>query len=212
MTDCERIETLASRKESGLPWHSPPSQNSGDGTYLITASCFEHHPVVGHSRERMESFATSLLGALDGHDSCRRIHAWVLLPNHYHVLCDTSDVTAMKGALGLIHGRSSCEWNREENKAGRKVWFRSLETKIKNDRHFGATVNYVHRNPIKHRCVSSLNDWRWSSFSYWMEEVGRDSLVRLWKEFPIDRFGGKWDNDDLSAAGKELLAGPTAKA
>jgi len=205
MTENERLKTLSERKWSGRPWHSPPYRNSGGGTYLFTAACFEHRPVIGDSRERMENFVRTLLRTLGEGCSVRQIHAWVVLPNHYHLLGDIPDVMAVKKQLGEVHGRTSHEWNRQESLIGRKVWFRALETKIKNDRHFWATVNYIHQNPIKHRCVSSLQDWPWSSFPDWMEERGRDSLEKLWNNFPTDQYGERWDDEDLSIVARNLL-------
>ena len=205
MTAIERIETLAKRKESGLPWHGPPFRDSGESTYLITAACFEHRSVIGHSKERIEGFVSALLECLHNASPFRTLHSWVVLPNHYHLLCDITDVAAAKKTLGVLHGRTAFEWNREDNSTGRKVWFRALETKIKNERHYWSTVNYIHRNPLKHQCVSDLNEWPWSSFSDWMEGIGRDSLAALWRDFPTDRYGEKWDEGDLSIEGKSLL-------
>ncbi len=205
MTAEEKIETLTKRKESGRPWHGPPFRDSGESTYLITSACFEHRSVIGYSRERIGDFARNLLTSLSDACPSRNVHSWVVLPNHYHVLCDISNVAAAKRTLGGLHGRTSFEWNRQEDCPGRKVWFRALETKIKNERHYWSTVNYIHRNPLKHQCVSDLKEWPWSSFAEWMEGMGRESLAALWKAYPTERFGERWDEGDLSIEGKSLL-------
>ena len=34
------------------------------GVYLLTAACYEHSPIIGHSSERMSAFSSSLLKRL----------------------------------------------------------------------------------------------------------------------------------------------------
>ena len=62
-------------------------------------------------------------------------------------------------ALGQMHGRTSFEWNGEENTRGRQVWFNAVETAMKSERHFWATLNYIHHNPVKHGYVKRAIDW-----------------------------------------------------
>jgi REP element-mobilizing transposase RayT len=78
-----REEVLARRKLWHRPWHGPP-HFSGQQTdqYLITVTCYEHVPILGLSDERMDDFVLLVHQAFE--DAEATIHAWVLLPNHYH--------------------------------------------------------------------------------------------------------------------------------
>src|SRR5262245_12281069 len=89
MTPEEREEALRFRQHERLPWHGPPHYENADGLYLLTAACFEHAPVIGVSAARMTEFEAELLGTVGAHAS--RIFAWVVLPNHYHVLARVPD-------------------------------------------------------------------------------------------------------------------------
>lgn len=96
MTDEQRAAVLEQRREAHEPWHSPPHYESESTTYyMITAACFEHRHVIGHSPERMLAFEKELVEVLTSQS--RTLFAWNLLPNHYHSLVDN----------GVDQGRAS---------------------------------------------------------------------------------------------------------
>ena len=49
------------------------------------------------------------------------IHAWCVLPNHYHALVFTRKLPDLLSAVGLLHGRTAFHWNGEDDARGRKV-------------------------------------------------------------------------------------------
>src|SRR3954464_3381230 len=103
------------------------------------------------------------------HEHTMRVVSWVVLPNHYHALISTREVLALLKAVGRLHGRTSFDWNAEENTRGRHVWHNAAETVIKSTGHFNATINYVHHNPVKHRYVKKWTDWPWSSAADYLD-------------------------------------------
>ena len=106
LTEQQRAAVLRQRREERKPWHSPPHYQSDSTTYyLITAACFEHKHIIGHSPERMTAFETDLVDVLKGNSST--LFAWNLLPNHYHALIDAPCVKTLLRELGRLHGRSS---------------------------------------------------------------------------------------------------------
>jgi len=146
LNEKQRAELLSWRKERGYPWHSPPhSPNFGRLRFLVSAACYEHRHHIGRSPERMDFFSRDLLGLLRIHAS--QTFAWCVLPNHYHILVDAPDIKLLLHELGLFHGRTSYLWNGEEKTRGRKVFFRAVDRAMRSDRHYWATINYVHHNP-----------------------------------------------------------------
>src|SRR5215475_7935649 len=89
------------------------------------------------------------------------LYAWCILPNHYHLLLRTDRLTEFRKQLGKFHGRTSFKWNVEDSKRGRKVWRNCLDRGIKSHRHFWATMNYIHNNPVHHGYVKRWQDWPW---------------------------------------------------
>ncbi|MDX2110303.1 MAG: hypothetical protein SFY80_08700 [Verrucomicrobiota bacterium] len=191
LTPEARARMLEQRVRNQVPWRVPPLWECGHRHYLLTAACYEHLPIIGVTEERMNAFEDAILESLEPVVS--QIVAWVLLPNHYHVLVSGDDVQRMRKTLGLLHGRTSRQWNLEDTRPARRVFHGSAETYMKSDRHLSATLNYIHHNPVKHRYVEKWTDWKWSSATAFLEEHGRETTAHLWKEYPIDDYGNDWD-------------------
>lgn len=188
----QRGELLEHRKTNRLPWHSPPRRTS-DRTkrYLFTAACYEHKPYIGVSMKRLDAFSEALADvAVSKADS---LVAWVVLPNHYHFLAVASDALDVLSALGKLHGRTSFKWNAEDSTRGRKVWCGATETAMKSERHFWATVNCIHHNPVKHGYVEKWQDWPFGSAAQHLDSVGPDEARRNWVEYPVNEYGKDWD-------------------
>ena len=192
MTDDDRNQVLALRKARNLPWHSPPHLDFKVAKqYLISSSCYEHVPVIGKDPERMTEWEAEILKICE--KICSRIYAWCILPNHYHVLIRTEHIKELLSAIGQFHGRSSFEWNRADDRRGRKVWYNCFEKPMKSERHFWASLNYVHHNPVHHGYVKRWSDWPWSSARQYLEKVGLKEAKRIWLKYPILDYGKKWD-------------------
>ena len=120
LTPEERDDLLTWRKQSRHPWHRPPHPRDMGGCFHLTAACFEHAPHIGTSVKRMEQFSDDLLQTLAERKAL--VHAWCVLPNHYHLLVTVKELFPCLHSLGRLHGRSSHAWNGEDAQRGRKVW------------------------------------------------------------------------------------------
>jgi putative transposase len=158
--------------------------------FHITASCFEHRKVIGKTEKRLEEFESELLDLLN--KTTEEVFAWAVLPNHYHVLIKSYDIKHIIKAMGKLHGRKSYKWNGEDNSRGRQVWHNMLEHGIKSERHFWATMNYIHNNPVKHGYAEKWEDWKFSSANKYLDELGKENAVKVWKEYDISKMGD-WD-------------------
>jgi putative transposase len=153
MTPQEQAALLALRRANGHPWHAPPHFAEGRHMYLVSAACYEHRALIGSAERRSELEAALIhaAAALEG----VQVDAWVVLPNHYHVLVEC-DFNMFRGWIGRLHNRKATQWNREDGTPGRKVWYRFLDRAIRSERHYYASLNYVHANPVKHGWVSRM--------------------------------------------------------
>jgi putative transposase len=195
MNEAERREALALRKALSLPWHGPPHPYGGAGAFHLSAACYEHAPFIGVSPARMAECERKLLETVQG--CCESVHAWCVLPNHYHVLVQTPNLKVVTGALGRFHGRTSFRWNGEDSARGRHVWHRCSDRRIRSERHFWAVMNYVHHNPVHHCYVERWERWPFSSARRFLDEVGREEAARIWKAYPLLDFGKGWDDAAL---------------
>ncbi len=191
MTWQQRAKALVRRQKQHAPMHSPAHLDLGAATYHLSAACYEHAPILGTPSDRMEAFTAALLQTL--HAVVHDIHAWCVLPNHYHLLVTAPDLAGIRAALRLLHGRVAHQWNGDDGTRGRKVWFNWTERFIRSERHFWATMNYIHHNPVHHGYVRRWQEWPFSSAAAFLETVGRDEAERIWQFYPIWDYGQKWD-------------------
>lgn len=186
----EQQEVLRDRKQRHLPWHTPPHFGEGEDLYLLTAACFDHSPIM-ESESRRDSFAQELISGLGG-ESWADVRAWVVLPNHYHVLARV-DLPFYRRWIGRLHNSTSTRWNGEDKTRGRRVWYRFADRRVRGERHYYASINYVHANPVRHGWVRNAAAWRWSSLPAYMATYGRDVLAEWWKAYPVAGYGKGWD-------------------
>jgi len=143
----------------------------------------------------MDAFTHDLLAVFAAYAS--QTFAWCVLPNHYHALVEVSGILGLLHELGRLHGKTSYSWNSEENARGRKVFFRAVERAMRSERHFWATLNYVHHNPVHHRYVTRWTDWHWSSASEFLAQTGSELAKRIWHDYPVGDYGKGWDNPEM---------------
>lgn len=196
LTSKEHRELMKFRKERSFPWHSPPHfSDSSTSRFHVTAACFEHRPHIGHTPQRLDEFTNHLVELIES--SAHQMFAWCVLPNHYHVLVETSHLKGLLKSIGRLHGRMSYMWNGEDQTRGRTVFFRSADRAMRSDRHFWATLNYVHHNPVHHGYVEHWTDWPWSSAREFLANTDRTEAKRIWNEFPVLDYGNGWDDPEL---------------
>jgi len=186
-----RKELVQQRIARGYPPHSPPHPIRDQPCYLLTATCYEHAchmaPPVRRRQVLDMLFEQFILQGIE-------IPAWVILPNHYHLLVHVTDFDALSGIFRMVHGPTSRQWNLEDNALGRKVWYRFSDRAIRSERHYYATVNYIHNNPVKHGWVESPTDWKESSIHWYLENEGEEWVRNLWEQYPVRDYGRGWDD------------------
>jgi putative transposase len=75
--------------------------------------------------------------------------------------------------------------------------FRATERAIRSDRHFWATLNYIHDNPVRHGYAATWMEWPWSSIREYLQENDPTEVPRIWEEYPILDYGKGWDDPSL---------------
>jgi len=101
-----------------------------------------------------------------------RVHAWVLMGNHFHLLLETPEpnlVAGMKWMLGVY----SQGWNRRRGRKGHVFQGRYKAVVVNGEErdgsYFKIVADYIHLNPVRSGWVGGetgkrLKSWRWSSF------------------------------------------------
>jgi putative transposase len=193
----EKAILVAERLEKGYPPHSPPHPIQDREYYLLTAACYEHQNHL-HSPLRRQYLLDLIFDLFINNNI--EIRAWVILPNHYHLLVHLDDFKVLGSLFQRIHGNTSRTWNLEDKVTKRKVWYSWSDRAIRSERHYYTTINYIHYNPIKHDYTTSGYEWEDSSVHWYLAEYGKQWLRDSWLEYPIKDYGKEWDNFDICSS------------
>ena len=188
----EREEIVALRKRRGYPLHAPPHPFREAGSYLITAANYEHALIMA-APERRDDFQEILINRFK--DVCAEVIAWVILPNHYHILINVESLELVSNVLRQVHGVTSRDWNLQDGLTRkRRVWYHYVDRAIRNETHLHQALNYIHYNPVKHGLVDDVYEWPWSSLFMYIEERGKAWPSDIWnRHAPPTDFGKGWD-------------------
>ena len=190
LTAEQRRELVEERLSRGYPPHSPPHPLRDHLLYMLTASCYRHACHM-ESRARRDQLLDELFEVFITRGT--EIRAWVVLPNHYHLLAHVNDFDALGNCFRLVHARMSLHWNTADAAPGRKVWYRFTDRAIRSEAHYHTTLNYIHYNPVKHGWTQSPYDWTHSSVHWYLQHFGREWLRDLWTRHPVRNYGRGWD-------------------
>lgn len=168
--------------------HRPPHMLKTDSWYHVTAStCHKARLFEGYERKNLlcdilqsktEKFSVTL-------------RAWVLLDNHYHLLCRFAEANVMPRFIGELHGASAHGLNRLDGVSRRSVWQNYWDRCIRSEQELWAGFNYIHQNPVKHGYVSQMHEWDFSSYQFWLEKQGEEWMVNGLAQYPIVDFIGE---------------------
>ena len=135
-----------------------------------------------------------------------RVHAWVMMGNHYHLLLETPQanlVTGMKWFMGVF----SQGWNSRRKRRGHVFQGRYKAVVVNGEgsgEYFRIVADYIHLNPVRSGWVGGtsgkkLKEWRWSSFPQYGRQKKAAWLI-------TDRVLGAYDLD-LSGRGRRSYCG-----
>src|SRR5690606_24537009 len=93
------------------------------------------------------------------------LHAWVVMPNHVHLVVTVYNNNSIAEIVSNIKSFSAKQSNFILNRNG-KFWARDyFDRYIRDQNHFYQTINYIHNNPVKAGLCNEEYDWKYSSAS-----------------------------------------------
>jgi REP-associated tyrosine transposase len=130
------------------------------GTFFVTSRTWQSRQLFVNE-EIWEMFLGSLLRYRDqGHYA---LHAFVLMPEHFHALITPAENVALERAVQLIKGGSAHTIGKAQNMAF-PVWQRGFsDHRIRNFDDYRAHVDYIEQNPVKRGLVTMPSEYRWCS-------------------------------------------------
>ena len=108
--------------------------------------------------------------------SCK-VYAWVIMPNHAHIVLKPFEGRSLSDIIKRIKGVSARKINELRGTNG-KVWQPDyFDRFIRDGKHFAKTIAYVNANPVKAGLCSAPEEWTFGSAS--AASGGADKSVRV---------------------------------
>jgi putative transposase len=130
---------------------------------------------------------------------CLEIHAYVLMPNHYHLLIRAKQAHLSRGLQWL--GVSYAVWfNRRHKRSGHLFQGRFKSFLVQDEKYFAALCLYIHGNPLRAGLVQNLSEYRWSSYRGYVNRDEEEAWVK--KELVLSLYGGnpkKFERDQRAS-------------
>lgn len=115
-----------------------------------------------------------------------RLHAFVLMPNHVHLLIEPKDEP-----LDLIFRRLGTRYavwyNKKHRRVGHLFQDRFRSENVETDLYFMTVLRYILQNPIKAGLESIPGTYRWSSYPAYKKGTGAITDT----EYATEVFGGR---------------------
>lgn len=201
----------------------PPHIYAQNATYFLTASVVKHQRLLDTAARR-DLWRDVLKAAVQ--DYHVQLYAWVILPDHYHLLLQTGDDAPLHTFVSRLHGASAIALNKADGAPGRKVWYQYWDRFPRNDRDFWAYFNYIHLNPVKHGYVritqgvlqvegqaqsiapghasilhACLARYPHSSYAHYVREYGTEFFDEIWARYAIPNY---FERDDFAKSPQQV--------
>ena len=100
-----------------------------------------------------------------------RLFAWVVMPNHVHLLMTPCQGRTLSRILQSLKGYTANEVNKILGRTGQLWQPESFDRYIRDGDHFKSVVEYIENNPVKARLCKFREEWPFSSA--WFRARGR---------------------------------------
>lgn len=171
----ELVQSITFRLADALPAHIVASLNQDKQklTSFEKRQRIEDFMNAGHGEcflrdPRIGQLVENALKYFDGERY--RLLAWVIMPNHVHVLIETIYGFPLHKIMLSWKSFTAHKANEILGRSG-QFWFKDyFDRYIRDERHFQNVVRYIHENPVKAGLISNAVDWPFSSARLWEHE------------------------------------------
>jgi len=130
------------------------------------------------------------------------VHAFVLMPNHYHLVLETPKGNLVAG-MRWFQSTYTIRFNARHRLSGHLYQgrYKALLVDAESGGYLGTVANYVHLNPVRARLVDAeaLPEYPWSSVRWYMSPRQRPA----W--FSVDRVLGAIGLTDQASARRRYI-------
>jgi len=137
-----------------------PHRTSLGSTYFVSSATWERRELF-RVPKAAEILVQRILGCRE--KGVYRLHEFVVMPDHFHLLLTPGETTTLEKAVQLIKGGSSHELHAQlGNKM--QIWQIGFhDWTIRDSEDYWAKVRYIQMNPVQDRSVEHPEDWPFGS-------------------------------------------------
>jgi len=150
-----------------------------DSFYFITGSIYEGRKLLKseYIKNKLFEYIHQYLMQFNW-----TLDHWVILDNHYHLLCKSHEGKDLSKIIQNIHRRSSFLIHKMTH-CKKPVWYNYWDYCPRDEREYLIRLNYLLNNPVKHGYVTDLKNYKFSSFQKYFIRIGREALVKQFIEY-----------------------------
>jgi len=139
--------------------------------YFITVCCVRQENLLAiHEAARAAARTLHKMHV----DKYIHLRAWVLMPDHIHLLIELTETQTLSEAIGRINSCVAKAINKALNRSG-TVWQGAyFDRALRKDEDIETVVDYLLNNPIRAGLVENL-----AAYSYWNITDWEGSLLNL---------------------------------
>ncbi|MES2900689.1 MAG: transposase [Pseudomonadota bacterium] len=136
--------------------------------------------------------------------SCERfnavVHAYCLMPNHYHLLIETPDANLSR-VVGYLNASYSQLFNRRYDQVGHVFQGRFKSILVQRDTYLLELARYIMLNPVRAMLTQHASDWPWSSLALML--AGQDVPAWFDRTWLLTRFSER--EEEAKVAFREFM-------
>lgn len=106
------------------------------------------------------------------------LYAYCLMDNHYHLLLETTQPNLSR-IMQNINSSYTLYYNKKRGKCGHVFQGRYKSILVEADEYFKEVSRYIHLNPVKARLVDSPSEYRWSSYSVYLNGAKGKEIIDI---------------------------------
>jgi len=149
-------------------WREASANNGEEGKVLFRKNV-ENYLDKGHGScllrdERVAKLVEDSL--LFHHEKKYRLTAWVIMPNHVHLLATPLVNIELREIAHSIKSYTAHEANKLLKRRGQFWQHEPFDRYIRNRKHFVSVIRYIENNPVKAGLCLTAKEWRFSSAFY----------------------------------------------
>ena len=130
------------------------------GLYHITSRGNERRAIFRDDRDRQRLLAV-MSATVD--EFGWQVHAYCLMPNHYHLLVETPQPNISRGMM-KVNGIYAQAFNIRHKRAGHVFQGRFHSVFVDKDDYLLRLSRYIVLNPVRAKLVALPEQWAWSSY------------------------------------------------